>query len=413
MTLKKIRKIILIISLILLSGGGGYWLGQREISFSWQNFNPQTSVVNRATPPGTPIDFSLFWAVWDRVSRDFIEKEKIDPQKMVWGAISGMVQSLEDPYTVFLPPQENKEAKDELGGKFEGIGAQLGMKEKRIVVIAPLAGMPAKKAGILSGDVILKVNDEDTTGWTLPQAVSKIRGQKGTKVVLTVLHRGGNSEDEVGETEDIEIVRGTIKVPSVEVEILNEPCNLAHLQLARFGDQTSNEWDVAITEILNSKSKISNFKGIILDLRNNPGGYLQGSVFVASEFLKDGTIVIQEDAKGKREIFSVNRTGKLTETPLVILINQGSASASEIVAGALQERRKIKVVGEKSFGKGSIQEAQDLPQGAGLHITTSKWLLPSGTWINGEGIEADVKIEEDLETETDEQLEKAKEVLCQ
>ena len=413
MTLKKIRKIILIISLILLSGGGGYWLGQREISFSWQSFNPQVVVVNRTTPPGTPVDFSLFWAVWDRVSRDFIEKTKIDPQKMVWGAISGMVASLEDPYTVFLPPQENKEAKDELGGKFEGIGAQLGMKDKRIVVIAPLSGMPAKKAGILSGDIILKVNDEDTAGWTLPQAVSKIRGPKGTEVVLTVLHKKEESDDEKGETEDIKIIRETIKVPSVKVDILDEPCHSAHLQLMRFGDQTSNEWDAAVAEILNSQLTSGNFKGVILDLRNNPGGYLQGSVFVASEFLKDGIVVIQEDAKGKRETFSVNRTGKLTEIPLVILINQGSASASEIVAGALQERREIKVVGENSFGKGSIQEAQDLPQGAGLHITTSRWLLPSGTWINGEGVEPDVKIEEDLETETDEQLEKAKEILCQ
>lgn len=402
LTLKKIRKNLIIIALILLAGTTGYSLGKKEVSFSWKNYKPHVFVINKETPPEREVDFSLFWTVWERVSRDFIDKTKIDPQKMVWGAISGMVQSLDDPYTVFLPPKENKEAKDELGGAFEGIGAQLGMRDKKIIVVAPLSGMPAQEAGILAGDVILKVDGEETAGWTLPEAVSKIRGPRGSKVVLTVLHLG---EEET--SVEIEIVRNQIKVPSVEVKIVKDPCRAAHFKLMRFGDKTSEEWEEAVGEITRD-----NFKGVILDLRNNPGGYLQGSVFVVSEFLKSGSVVIQEDAKGKKETFSVNRTGKLTEIPLVILINKGSASASEIVAGALKEGGRARIVGEESFGKGSIQEAQDLPQGAGLHITTSRWLLPSGKWINGKGLDVDVKIEDDLKTEKDEQLEKAVDVIC-
>jgi len=416
MTLKKIRRIILIIALILLVGGIGYWFGKREVSFSWKNFRPQIVVVNKKAPIKNPVDFSLFWDVWERVSRDFIDKTKLDPQKMVWGAISGMVQSLDDPYTVFLPPKENKEVKEELGGTFEGIGAQLGMRDKKIVVIAPLPGMPAEAAGILAGDEILKVDGEEVIGWSLPQVISKIRGLKGTKVILNVLHK-----DEQ-QSVDIEIIRGTIKVASVEMELVGDSDRVVHLKLMRFGDRTAEEWETAVAEIDRAIKQSSNLpvgkagqaiEGIVLDVRNNPGGYLQGAVFIASEFLKNGPVVIQEDVGGRRETFSVNRAGKLTEMPLVILINEGSASASEIVAGVLQERGGAKIVGKESFGKGSIQEAQDLPQGAGLHITTSKWLLPSGIWVNGKGLEPDVKIEDDLETEMDEQLEKAIEVLIQ
>jgi len=407
MTLKKIRSIVFILTLIILAAGAGFWFGQREVSVSWRNFKPQAVITNKQAPATIEVDFSLFWDVWQRVSRDYIDKTKLEPQKMVWGAIAGMVQSLGDPYTVFLSPKENQEVKDDLGGVFEGIGAQLGMKDKKIVVIAPLEGMPAEKAGIKAGDFILKVDTEETTGWTLPEAVAKIRGPRGSKVVLTVLHQ--NQEQPV----EITIIREEIKVPSVEVE-MEENGQVVHLKLMRFGDQTSEEWEAAVNEINQITKQPNNqtTKGVILDLRNNPGGYLQGAVFIVSEFLENGPVVIQENAQGQRQTFDVNRRGQLTEVPLVVLINQGSASASEIVAGVLQERGRAKIVGETSFGKGSIQEAEDLSQGAGLHITTSKWLLPSGKWINGQGIEPDVKIEDDQETEKDEQLEKAIEVLC-
>jgi carboxyl-terminal processing protease len=342
---------------------------------------------------------------------------------MVWGAISGMVQSLGDPYTVFLPPQQNKEAKEDLGGLFEGIGAQLGVNDKKIVVIAPLKGTPAESAGIKAGDWIVKVDGKETAGWTLPEAVSKIRGPKGTKVTLTIVHREEEKSVEVSVTRDKILVKSVeswvkdIKDIKEIKEINNLKGTVAYLRLLRFGDQTNAEWEKAVQEISNFNSPVggqspSSLNGLILDLRNNPGGYLQGAVFITSEFLKEGVIVKQENASGAHQTYSVSREGKFLRIPLVVLINKGSASASEIVAGALKERGRAKLVGETTFGKGSIQEAQDLKGDAGLHITNAKWLLPSGRSVNGTGIDPDVKIEDDTKTENiDEQLEKAVEVL--
>jgi carboxyl-terminal processing protease len=269
-----------------------------------------------------------------------------------------------------------------------------------LAVIAPLAGMPAEKVGVKTGDLILKVDDQETTGMTLPEAVSLIRGPKGSSVRLTLLHEGENEPFEVV------IVRDRIIVPSVAVEFLD---GVAHLKLMRFGDRTSDEWETAVTQILNQQPPV---KGVILDLRNNPGGYLSGSVFITSEFLSSGAVVKQEDAQGNRESFSVDRTGKLLHQPLVVLVNQGSASASEIVAGALQEYKRATVVGENTFGKGTIQEAEDLPDGSGMHITTARWLLPSGRSIDKDGIVPDNLIEDNPETEEDEQLQEAIKVLA-
>jgi len=315
-----------------------------------------------------------------------------------------MVSSLGDPYTVFLTPQQQKETKEELGGQFEGIGAQLGIKDKKIVVVSPLKDTPAEKAGIKPGDWIVKVDGKETANWTLPEAVSKIRGPRGTNVVLTIIHEGEEKPVEVT------ITRDTILVKSVEWEIKTP--KIAYLKLSRFGDQTSNEWEKAVGEIALSYQK-GEIKGLVLDLRNNPGGYLSGAVFISGEFLPKGTLVVQQEvSSGARQTYSVDRQGKLLKIPLVVLINKGSASASEIVAGALRDHERAKLVGETSFGKGSIQEAQDLPGGAGLHITTARWLLPKGEWINGTGIKPDyeVKMEEKEKTQ-DLQLEKAIEVL--
>ena len=181
-----IRTVILIIAFSLLSGGGGYWLGTHEVDVSWEGYSPQASVVNTTAPENRDVDFSLFWDVWDRLEQNYIDDEKIDPEKMVYGAIKGMTASLGDPYTVFLPPEDNEKAREDLQGEFDGIGAQLGMKDERIVVIAPLKGMPAEKAGIKSGDFIIQVDGVDTFGWTVPEAVEKIRGPKGEKVTLSV-----------------------------------------------------------------------------------------------------------------------------------------------------------------------------------------------------------------------------------
>lgn len=407
MPLTKIRNFIFILSFCLISGGIGYNLGKNEVNFTWNNFRPAVSVTNLNPPAASSVDFSLFWDVWQRLEKKYIDKKALNPQKMVWGAISGMVASLGDPYTVFLSPQQQKESQEDLGGQFDGIGAQLGIKDKKIVVIAPLKETPAEKAGIKAGDWIFKIEGQETAGWTLPEAVSKIRGPKGTKVTLAIVHEGEEKP------QDLAITRETILVKSVEWEKkAGQGGQIAHLKLSRFGDQTNAEWAKMINEILASYEK-KEIKGLVLDLRNNPGGYLTGAVFVSSEFLPVGSLVVQqEEAGGAKQNYQVERTGKLLNIPMVVLINKGSASASEIVAGALQDYNRAKIVGETSFGKGTVQEAQDLETGAGLHITTGKWLLPKGGWLNGSGIKPDIEVAMDEKNpDQDAQLKKAIELL--
>ncbi len=416
--MKQLRNLILILIIIALSFGTGYRAGAKQGVSSNIAASQEISGKNPTKITTQKLDFSLFWDVWDRIAKGFINKKNIDSQKMIYGAISGMVASLGDPYTVFLPPDQNKEAKDDLGGHFEGIGAQLGVKDKRIVVIAPLKDSPADKSGLKPGDWIVKVDGQETIDWSLPQAVNKIRGAKGSDVLLSVLHK------DASKTADIKVTRDTIKVLSVEFNIKPDECgnednppkckSVAYLRLSQFGDKTADEWIKAVDEITQKLEGDKNheIKGLVLDLRNNPGGYLTGAVFIASEFLKDGTVFIQEFSDGRQQSFSVNRQGRLLDIPMVVLINKGSASASEIVAGALQDRLRAKLIGETSFGKGSIQEAQDLSGGAGVHITVAKWLVPSGKWINGEGITPDVKIEnDDAKPDVDLQLQKAVEML--
>lgn len=398
LTLKQIRKIVVSLIFVFLAGGAGYWLGSHDISLGGAASRPAVR-IERSAPAGRGgIDFSLFWEVWDRLELGFLKKEAIDPEKMVYGAIAGMVAALGDPYTVFLPPSENNQAKEDLGGSFEGVGIQLGYKNGSLAVIAPLNGMPAERAGVRAGDFILKIDDRETTEINLPEAVRLIRGRGGTTVRLTMLHQSENEPYEVN------LVRETILVPSVELEIEE---GIAHLQLLRFGERTYEEWEKAVSEI----AAAPEIKGVILDLRNNPGGLLNGSIFIGSEFLDSGVVVVQENAAGQKETFSVNRQGKLLELPLAVLINEGSASASEIVAGALKDHRRAVILGEKSFGKGTIQEAEDLVGGAGIHITTARWLLPSGESIDQNGVVPDILVTDDPDTQADEPLARAREEL--
>ena len=419
----------MLLSLLIIVFGAGYSIGLRN-----EKVIPVKSEALRESDKSTQkgLDFTLFWDVWDRLYAYYLDKGALDPQKMIYGAISGMVSSLDDPNTVFLTPSQNKEAKDDLGGKFEGIGAQLGVKDKKIVVVAPLKKSPAEEAGLQPGDWIIKVDGKETLDWTLPEAVSKIRGPRGSKVVLTIFHKDAQK------SQDIEVKRSEISVGSVEWEEITADCqssgsnsengklcnrvynecltcqSVFYLKLSRFGDTTSSEWTKVVGEItakMSSTPKSKNL-GLILDLRNNPGGYLSGSVFIASEFLKDGVVVIQENADGTKRTYRVDRQGKLTDVPMVVLINKGSASASEIVAGALKVRKNIPLVGESSFGKGSIQEAQELAGGAGIHITTAKWLLPDSTYINKDGIKPTVEVANDeSKPDVDLQLESAIDML--
>ena len=398
LNLRQIRITIFVITIALLVGGVGYWLGENH--FSLEFTKPPRITIERTQPADKEdIDFSLFWDVWDRLSASYLDKKVLSPKEMVYGAIQGLVASLGDPYTVFLKPAENKQAKEDLNGAFEGVGIQLGYKDDQLAVVAPLSGMPAEKMGVRAGDLILKIEDKETAGMTLPEAVELIRGPKGTKVRLTFLHEGEK------EPYEALITRETIVVPSVEVAFikLEGKGEVAHLKLTRFGERTNDEWNQVVDQIVSRPS----LTGVILDLRNNPGGYLSGSVFITSEFLSSGVVVQQENANGSRESYSVDRTGKITAQPLVVLVNKGSASASEIVAGALQEDKRAKIIGETTFGKGTIQEAQELVGGAGLHVTTARWLLPSGKSIDKIGIIPDNQIKDELTTEEDEQLQGA------
>lgn len=338
------------------------------------------------------VSFSIFVETWNLFKTKYVDQNRIDPQKMLYGAIKGVVASAEDPYTFFLTPEENQESKDSLNGTFEGIGAQLGLRDNRVIVVAPLKNSPAIQAGLQGGDFIIAVDGESTEGKTLNEVVSVIRGERGTPVTLTV-QRG---EEEL----DIEIIRDSIQIESVELEYETdeEGNSVAHLKLNQFGDNTIQEWNAAINEIQN-RYESEQLQGMILDLRNNPGGYLDGSVYIASEFIPQGQIVVTQEStiEGNSKEYKSNRKGKLLDIPLVVMLNEGSASASEILAGALRDYDRTIIVGKKSFGKGSVQEALDLSGGAGLHVTVAKWILPDGKWIDGEGITPDIEVENEIE----------------
>lgn len=400
-----VRLFALILSFCVVSFFGGWWFGHQEIIITRQKIVPQI-VISRVTPQNQQdVDFTLFWNVWDRLENSYYDKTKLNSKEMVYGAIKGMVAALGDPYTVFLPPTEQKRTQEDLGGQFEGVGIQIGFKGTQLAVIAPLDGSPAQKAGIKASDFIVGIKDKEknvdtgTIGMSLPDAVDAIRGKAGTSVVLLLTREGTDKPFEKT------LTREKIDVPSVVLTFEGPDKNIAHLRLLRFGDQTDGEWDKAIKKIKDQK-----VKGIILDLRNNPGGYLNGAVTIASDFMSKGVVVMEDNGKGARKELPVSGNPKLADIPLVVLVNKGSASASEIVAGALKDSARAKIVGDTTFGKGTIQESQEISK-AGLHITVAKWLTPNGTWVNGTGLEPDIKITQDANSEKDDQLEKAVEMI--
>lgn len=402
----KITNLLLIASIGVLLFGSGYKLGEYKVSGI--HSAPSSNAKN--------IDFSMFWKVWDTIEKKYVDKKKVDPKKMYYGAIKGLVASVEDPYTFFLTPTENQQSKDGLEGKFEGIGAQLGMKDNRIVVIAPLKNSPAINAGIQAGDFITKVDTVDIGGMPLTQVVSKIRGNKGTKVSLTL--------DRSGKEVVVSVVRDTIKVESVETKLdetlstcTNNCEKVAYLKLNQFGDTTVDEWEQSVATI-KEQWNAGAIKGLVLDMRDNPGGYLESSVYLAGEFLEMNKLVVkQESVSYENKDYYVTRRGQLIDIPMTVLINGGSASAAEILSGALRDYKRAKLVGEKSFGKGSVQEAIDLGDGMGLHVTVAKWVLPKGDWINGKGIKPEYEVKNvvpegnTMSREMDAQLDKAVELL--
>ena len=386
----KFKKILLSISLIILvivSAGFGFYFGKTQCKIC----QPEE------------IDFSLFWEAYHKLQEKFVDKGKFDIQKIIYGAISGMVKSLEDPYTVFLKPEETKRFIEDVKGTFEGVGMEIDIRKGQLQVISPLEGTPAQRAGLRAGDKIIKIDDKPTTDMTIEEAVNLIRGPKGSEVTLTIFR------EEWEKTKEIKIVRAVIEVPSLKWEIKNE--NIAYLKLYQFSEKASFDFRIAAIEILASPCQ-----KIILDLRNNPGGYLEVAQEISGWFLKRGEIVVIEDfgARKERNIYKAQGNASLVGFPVVILINQGSASGSEILAGALRDNRDILLIGEKSFGKGSVQELERLSEGSSLKITVAKWLTPKGELITDKGLEPDIKVEmteEDYEEGKDPQLDKAIEII--
>jgi len=335
------------------------------------------------------VDTTMYWDVWDILRSNYVDSSEISPQDMMYGSIKGLVNSYNDPATVFLTPEETEEFKATSEGKyFQGIGAELGYENGNIIVVTPLDGSPAKAAGIRAGDYILAVDDKDITAEdTVYDVVARIRGEEGTKVKLKILHKDSNKAVEVS------IERKQITVASMNVEFL-ENKSIALFRVNRFTEASYsewvNEWNTKVKEIKDAK-----VNKIILDLRGNPGGFFDAAIYAADDFLQGGyTISMQQDGKGKIDKYESKDGGNLTEVKLVVLVDGGSASAAEILAGALQQADRATIVGEKTYGKGTAQNIIDLSDGSSLHITTLKWLLPNGNWLNKEEpITPDVIIE--------------------
>jgi len=359
-------------------------------------------------------NLSLMWQVKEKLNQIFLEKDKLVDKDMEYGAIQGMVAALGDPYTVFLPPTDNKSANEDLAGEFGGVGISLGYKDKTLAVMSPLPKSPAEKAGVKAGDLILKITDKknnidkDTNDMALDEAVKLIRGEIGTEVILKMFREGKDV------AYDVVLKRDNIVVPSIELEFKDQGGKkVAWVKLYKFTETLFNEWPAIVKQIQSEKDK-SNFGGIVLDLRNNPGGFLQASVLVASDFVKEGIIVTQKSSDGSEEKYKViEKMGNLLDEKMVVLINGGSASASEILAGALKDYKRAVLVGEKSFGKGTVQQPEDFKDGSGIHITIAKWLLPSGKNIHKEGIMPDVEVKFGDDPKVDLQLNKAMEILLQ
>ena len=348
------------------------------------------------------VDFSLFWEAWNLMNEKYVDTSKLDRQKMIYGAISGMVKSVGDPFSSFMDPAESEQFAADLEGTFEGIGIEIGMKNDILTVISPLEDSPAQKAGLRAGDKILKIGDKLTTDMTIDGAVSTIRGPKGTEIALLVLHEKSSNPEE------IKIIREQINVKSVKLEWKDG--GIAVVKISKFGDDTVSGMNRIANQIVSQ-----NAKGIVLDLRNNPGGYLEAAVDVSSKFIPKGEVVVSEEERGGNKKDYIARGGNiLGGIPVTVLVNGGSASASEITAGALRDILGSPLVGKKTFGKGSVQELEKLSGGSNLRVTIARWLTPKGDYIMERGIEPTVDIDisdEDYDNDRDPQMDKALEVL--
>lgn len=340
--------------------------------------------------------FPTFWEAKDQLESKFIGEVK--DESLFYGAVKGMVAAANDPYTVFSDPAATKQFEETLEGSFSGVGIEIGLRQGLVTVIAPLAGSPAEEAGIRAGDIIVAIDHEPINAEsTLDQVVQSIRGQRGTTVVLTVVH------PEEKATVDLTVRRETIEVASVKLSIEE---GIAHITITSFNSDTATRFMTAAREV-----KDKGVRGIIVDVRGNPGGFLQSAVDIGSRFLPQGTVIVSEKGKETTEYQAKGNT-ILADLPVVVLVNEGSASASEILAGALLDRGEAVLVGHKTFGKGSVQEFIKLKDGSSLRVTVARWFTPNDHNIDQNGIEPNIAVDNDPATPEDEQLTRAKEEIA-
>jgi carboxyl-terminal processing protease len=362
--MSKITKLIialLLVIVIALAFGVGYTFGRHNL-------------------PTLGKGLDIVAQAWNIILTDYVEHDRINTDNMSRAAIEGMLDYLDDPYSSYLEAKQYELGLSSLEGEFDGIGTYITVRDKQLIVIAPIAGSPAEKAGIRAGDIILEVNGEPISEMSLVEAIIKIRGPKGTAVELLVLHEGET------EPELIEIIRTRVEVPSVSFEMKGD---IAYISITDFTERTGEEFNTVMPDLAEKKPR-----GIILDLRGNPGGLLDTVIDVASHFLHEGNIVVNiRDNQGIETALQVRHSALTTDLPMVVLVDNASASGSEVLAGALQDYGRAIIAGTKTYGKGSVNTLHRLDDGSGLYLTTGRWLTPGGRLIEGQGIEPDQELE--------------------
>ncbi|HMP67168.1 MAG TPA: S41 family peptidase [Candidatus Paceibacterota bacterium] len=389
--------ILILVGLIIFSGG--------LFSANFINLNQYNIPAKNSANAFNQIDLTTFWKVWkllDDKYKPVDSDNKISDQEKIFGAIKGMVNSLNDPYTQFLTPEENKKFEDSIQGEFFGVGMEIGVKEKMIVVVSPLKNTPAERSGIIEGDIILSIDGISTFSMSIDDAVSRIRGPIGTSVKLTVFRESAD------ESFDIEIIRDKINIPTLDTEIIDD---VFIISLYNFSSNSTSQFRNAFNEF-----KRSGKDKLILDLRGNPGGFLDASIDIASWFLPTGKVIVKENfGNNVEKIFRSKGYGENNKDfKMVVLVNSGSASASEIVAGALQEHGVATIIGTSTFGKGSVQELVSVTKDTSLKVTVAQWLTPDGNSISNGGLKPDILIEESPDDNIslrDYQMQKAIELL--
>jgi carboxyl-terminal processing protease len=400
----------ILVGLILLTGvfSAGLWLGYRHGQSKTQAVVVPPTVTS-SNPTAQPTQqtildlFKPFWQAWDLVHQEYVD-QPVDDTKMMQGAINGMMQSLGDPHSSYMNPDELRQADIALEGSYEGIGAWVDPSGDYLTIISPMSGSPAERAGLKAKDQVIKIDGVDMTGTDPNVALTKVLGPAGTQVTLTISRPGLDTPF------DVTLTREQITIPSVEGEMKDG--NIAYIKLSTFGTTTADDLHKKLEELL-----ANNPKGLILDLRGNTGGYLDTAISIVSEFISNGTVLIEESGNGQQTTYDAKPGGLATTIPMVVLVNEGSASASEITAGAIQDYKRAPLVGVTTYGKGSVQQWINLDNDQGaVRITIARWLTPFGRQINKLGLKPDYEIEitqADIDAKLDPQLAKAIEILTQ